>query len=144
MTPEGLTKLKDHEGLRLKMYTDSVGIPTIGYGRNLLDVGISYHEAQEMLRTDIARATAQARYSFDWFDRLDPVRQDVVVNLIFNLGIQGLMGFKLMLAAIERQDWPAAAYELFNSKWRMQVGPYRCSDLMRALETGEWDGLAKV
>lgn len=138
MTPEGITKLKDHEGLRLKPYTDTVGKLTIGWGRNLTDVGISHDEASSMFEYDIAKHTAEARRAFSWFDELDPVRQDVVVNLVFNMGIGSVRGFRLMIAAIERQDWQGAAYELFNSRWCHQVGKTRCEDLTRALEIGQW------
>ena len=138
MTPEGETRLRDHEGLRLKVYTDTVGKLTVGWGRNIEDVGISYDEAKLMLETDINRATAQARSAFPWFDPLDPVRQDVVVNLIFNMGLGGFKTFHNMIAAIERQDWHSAAFELFNSKWATQVGKTRRDDLCNAMEKGIW------
>lgn len=140
MTPEGLTHLQDHEGLRLKPYTDTVGKLSIGWGRNLADVGISYDEAKAMLETDIARATAQARNHFFWFDGLNPTRQDVVVMMIFALGLGGFKGFKNMIAAIECQDWQTAAFELQNSKAaREDWQPSRGKELALALEKGEWN-----
>lgn len=138
MTPEGITRLKDHEGLRLFVYTDTEGKATIGYGRNLVDRGVSHDEASQMLEADIAYFTAQCRQVFPWFDGLDPVRQDVVVNLAFNMGVMGLARFHLMIEAIENQDWGKAAYELYNSRWRTQVQKERVDDLMRALELGHW------
>lgn len=138
MTPEGIAKLKDHEGLRLFPYTDTTGHLTIGYGHNLTAMGISREEAEEMLKCDIGSAWLQAATEFPWFAQLDEVRQDVVINLIFNMGINGLKGFKLMLGAVEHKDWQGAAYELFNSRWCHQVGKDRCKDLTHALEYGEW------
>lgn len=139
MTPDGIAKLKEMEGLRLKPYLDTVGKTTIGYGRNLSDVGISEHEAAILLNNDIERATAQCRATFDWFDALDATRQDAIVNLAFNMGINGLKGFSKMLDAISRQDWKQAALELADSKWAKQVGSNRRDDLMDALELGIWD-----
>lgn len=138
MTPAGIAKLKEHEGLRLKPYTDTVGKLTIGYGRNLTDVGISRDEAAAMFECDVERATFDALISFPWFKGLDETRQDVVVNLIFNMGIGGVRQFKLMISALERKDWQGAAFELFNSRWCHQVGKDRCADLTHALEYGRW------
>jgi lysozyme len=139
MTLDGLVKLKEHEGLRLKPYTDTVGKLTVGWGRNLTDVGISEREAGLMLTNDIERATAQCRQSFDWFDSLDVTRQDAIVNLAFNLGIDGLKGFHDMLAAVEKQDWKLAANELLDSQWAKQVQKSRVDDLAGAIEFGVWD-----
>lgn len=138
MTPEGLTRLKDHEGLRLKPYTDTVGKLSIGYGRNLTDTGISFDEATSMLNTDVARATAQARNTFDWFDDLTPARQDVIVMLIFNMGLAGFRTFRNLIGALDNSDWTQAAWELSNSKWAQQVGDNRRRTLCDALEKGVW------
>jgi lysozyme len=140
MTPEGIVKLKNHEGLRLKPYTDTVGKLSIGYGRNLDDVGISYDEATVMLDTDLNRNTALAR-RLDWFDSLDPVRQDIVVMLIFSMGIGGFSTFHNMIQAIKDRNWSVAAYELSNSKWATQVQKERKYALTNALEKGEWGEL---
>lgn len=138
MTPEGIAKLKEHEGRRLKPYHDTVGKLTIGYGRNLDDVGISVEEAEFLFESDLERATALCRYHFPWFDKLDPVRQDVIVNLTFNMGIGGIKGFKRMIAAIESENWSQAAWELSNSRWKEQVGKERHDSLTNALEKGNW------
>ena len=139
MTPESITKLKDFEGLRLKTYTDTTGHLSIGWGRNLDSRGISHDEAEMMLANDLDIATAEARASFDWFDGLDPVRQDFIVMLIFNIGVPRLKGFKKMLAAIEAQDWGSAGAELVDSTWAKQVGENRAIAMRRVIEFGEWD-----
>ena len=149
MTLESKLKLRDFEGLRLKAYDDStgqtliqgdklIGKLTVGYGRNLTDRGISHDEAEMMLANDLNIATAEARSAFDWFDRLDPVRQDFIVMMIFNIGVPRLKGFKKMLAAIEAQDWGQAGAELVDSTWAKQVGNNRADAMRRAIETGEW------
>ena len=139
MTPQSITKLKDFEGLRLKTYTDTTGHLSIGWGRNLDSRGISYDEAEMMLANDLDIATAEARSNFDWFDRLDPVRQDFIVIMIFNIGVPRLKGFKKMLAAIEAQDWGRAGAELIDSTWAKQVGENRAVAMRRVIEFGEWD-----
>lgn len=142
MTSQGYSKLLEHEGEKLFAYQDSLGFWTIGVG-HLIDRrkggSITQQVSRLLLEDDIARFMASCRVEFAWFDALDPVRQDVVVNLAFNLGIEGLKGFVLMIKAIEQQNWQAAAFELFNSQWRQQVQKTRVDDLVMALETGKWD-----
>ena len=120
-------------------YVDTVGKTTIGWGRNLTDVGISYDEALYLFNNDVVHAENECYTHFSWFYALDEVRREVITMLCFNLGINGLLGFKLMLKAIERGDWTGAAWELSNSQWKTQVGKERHDCLVSALEYGEWN-----
>ncbi|MCK7542966.1 glycoside hydrolase family protein [Marinobacter bryozoorum] len=130
-----ISQLERHEGLRLHPYRDTVGKLTIGFGRNLDDVGISRNEAEILLGNDIATVERQLE-SVDEYQALDPVRQAVICNMAFNLGFRGLMGFRRMWAAISRQDWPEAALEMTKSKWARQVG-VRAVELSEIMRTGE-------
>lgn len=125
------------EGTRLKPYRDQVGKLTIGTGRNLDDVGISLQEAEMMLETDITRARAAVLAHLPWTVRLDEVRRDALVNIAFNCGIAGLLGFQKALAAMEAGDYAAAAAHFYDSKWRKQVGP-RADRLCAQITDGEW------
>ena len=135
-----MTRLEDmlirHEGLRLKPYKDSLGILTIGVGRNLDDVGISEDEALLLLDSDIQKAK-QGAASFTWFASLDEVRQDVVTDMIFNMGLTRFSGFKNMIAAIARQDYVAASEEMMKSTWAIQVGQ-RSIELSAMMKTGSY------
>lgn len=110
------------EGVRLKPYRDSVGKLTIGCGRNLDDVGISMTELDILLDNDVSRTVAAVLAHLPWAVTLDPIRRDVLVNMAFNLGIAGLMGFKKFLAAVQRGAWDDAVIEMLDSKWHEQVG----------------------
>lgn len=125
-----------HEGLRLKPYKDSVGKLTIGVGRNLDDKGITEPEAMLLLSNDIGDALADAK-RFAWFAQLDSVRQDVVVNMIFNIGLTRFSGFKKMIAALEHGNYPEAADQMLDSKWARQVG-LRASELSQMMRTGAY------
>ena len=127
-------QLIHHEGLRLKAYRDSVGILTIGIGRNLEDRGITEAEARYLLDNDI-NACINDLLTFAWFPDLDPVRQRVFVDLCFNLGVKRLREFTKMLDAAARQDWPLAARELLDSRYAEQVGQ-RAQTLAAMLVTG--------
>ena len=124
-----------HEGLRLKPYRCTAGKLTIGVGRNLEDKGISHDEAMLLLRNDIAEVTVQLE-QFDWFRALGPVRRKVLVDMAFNLGMAGLLGFQKMIEALKQGDYEAAADEMVYSRWYRQVGE-RGRRLERMMRTGE-------
>lgn len=115
-------QLVAHEGLRLKPYRCTAGKLTIGVGRNLDDVGITEDEAMVLLDGDIARVEAQLRSAVPCFGSLDDVRQRVLADMAFNLGVGGLLKFRLMLAAVEARRFEAAAAEMHASTWAGQVG----------------------
>ena len=124
-----------HEGVRLKPYKDSVGKLTIGIGRNLDDKGITQSEAELMLTHDIQEVEEEA-FRLKWFLKLNEVRQDVILNMLFNLGTTRLLGFKKMIAAIERGDYERAADEMMDSKWASQVGS-RATELAHMMKVGK-------
>ncbi len=127
-----------HEGERLKPYLDTVGKLTIGVGRNLDDVGITADESAYLLSGDIDRATRGlfARYP-TWFPTLDPVRQSVLVNMAFNLGLARLAGFTRTLACVAGGQYGDAADAMRQSKWATQVKG-RAVELSEQMRTGAW------
>lgn len=124
-----------HEGLRLKVYTDTVGKTTIGCGRNLTDIGISEMEALYLLSNDIRRVSKQAQDAFPWFKSISVTRQDVVLSMVFNLGLAGFSKFKMLIQAIAVQDYERAAKEMLASLWAKQVGN-RAKELATMMRTG--------
>ena len=106
--------LKRHEGLRLLPYKDTVGKLTIGYGRNIEDVGISKQEAEFMLQGDMYRGEEALKNALPFFESLDEVRQDVLIDMAF-MGIKKLLGFVKMLDYIRQGIYDHAAIELLNS-----------------------------
>lgn len=131
-----------HEGVRLKPYRDSVGKLTLGIGRNLDDVGITVSEAQYLLENDLGRVCADLDSRLPWWRTLDLVRQMVVQDMAFNLGIGGLLGFTQMLAHVEAGRYPEAAGEMLDSRWARQVGDepgQRAHTLAAMMRTGALD-----
>lgn len=131
------TQLQRDEGLRLFVYEDTKGIPTIGYGRNLAEVGVSSDEASYLLDNDIERTKAAVSKALPWSDSLDDARRGVLVNMSFNMGIGGLEGFHGMLAKLEVGDFEGAAMEMEDSKWAGEVGA-RAQRLIMQMRTGVW------
>jgi lysozyme len=127
-------QLVRHEGLRLKPYRCTAGKLTIGIGRNLDDRGISQREAYAMMERDIQDCEQWLIDEIpEVYNKLDEVRQSVLLNMCFNLGIKGLLGFKNTLAFIGAGDWERAANNMLVSKWAKQVGrrAIELSELMR-------------
>lgn len=130
-------QLRRDEGVRLKPYTDTVGKLTIGVGRNLTDDGISEAEADSMLHNDVADTENMLTAHFLFYSSLDSVRQGVLLNMAFNMGVTKLAGFTQMLRAVASGDWDTAAKEMMNSKWAEEVGD-RATRLRDQLLTGVW------
>ena len=129
-----LAMLKTHEGLRLTLYKCPAGKWTIGYGRNLEDRGISEDEAQLFLENDVKYFYTQLE-KFPAFHKCNEARQIVLVNMAFNLGIEGLRNFKMMWAAISLENWQGASIQMLRSKWAGQVGN-RATELAEIMRTG--------
>lgn len=115
------TWLRGEEGYRRFVYLDTEGIPTIGYGRNLKDVGINRAEADYLLRNDLEIAVITA-VGFSWFDDLSVLRKAVILDMLFNLGLPRFKTFKKMILAVVNKDYRGAAIEMLDSKWARQVG----------------------
>ncbi|MCI0560948.1 MAG: glycoside hydrolase family protein [Nitrososphaera sp.] len=130
-----VTQLVRHEGLRLKPYKDTVGKLTIGVGRNLTDKGISLREAHVLLENDIDEVVTSLNARLPWIVSLAPSRRDVLYNMAFNLGVAGLLKFKVTLANVKNGEYKLAAVNMLKSKWASQVGR-RAEELAQQMRTG--------
>lgn len=129
------------EGIRLHPYKDTVGKVTIGVGRNLDDVGISKDEAMMLLDNDIGAVLEGLDRLLPWWRGLSDVRQHVLLNMCFNMGLARLMGFKAALQAMEHGLWDLAADQMRyrdatkteETPWYKEVGAraIRLVSLMR-------------
>lgn len=115
------TELIGDEGLRLKLYPDTRGIPTLGVGRNVQDVGISTDEAMYLLVNDINRVTSELTKELPWWiTRPEPV-QRAMANMCFQLGLAGLLGFGKTLACLQAGDFEGARTHALDSAWAKQT-----------------------
>jgi lysozyme len=115
-------ELTRDEGKRNKPYKDTVGKLTIGIGRNLDDRGLSDGEISVLLSNDIIICEADLDKNMPWWRQMSDVRQRVLMNMCFNLGISKLLGFKNTLAAMREGRYTDAAKGMANSLWYKQVG----------------------
>ena len=155
-----MQKLVAHEGMRLDVYQDTLGINTIGIGRNLDDRGITKDELDWMdypsieyvysdgiteadaiylAQNDVQIVEEELLRAHPCVDRLDAVRQLVLVDMAFNLGVPRLSKFKKMWAAIHEDKFDVAAKEMLDSRWANQVKS-RATKLAHAMHHGEFNG----
>jgi lysozyme len=129
-----------HEGRIPHAYQDSLGYWTIGVG-HLIDKrkGGKLPEPiiDALLDHDIRTHSEPLYKALPWLTSLDEVRQIVLIDMSFNLGVVGLLKWKNTLAMIERGDYAAAARAMRGSLWAKQVKS-RAVRLSRMMETGEW------
>jgi lysozyme len=123
------------EGLRLKPYRCTAGKLTIGIGRNLDDKGITGAEAEALLTGDIVDVARGIERALPWASRLSDARQRALINMGFNLGVPGLLGFRKMLGWMDIGDFRSAAAEARASQWAQQVGA-RAHRIAQQIERG--------
>lgn len=146
MDVELLVDLERDEGFVSYAYLDSEGYWTIGIG-TLIDRrkggGITHDEAVYLLRNRVAKFEKELDSALPWWRTLDPVRQRVIVNMAYNLGVgsntpprTGLLAFVNTLAAVREGRWEDASRGMLSSRWASQVGA-RANRLAEAMKTGK-------
>ena len=153
-----LKELVKHEGLRLQVYQDTLGIDTIGIGRNLEDRGISKEELDELdiptmdhiyeygiteadamvlAENDVQIVEEELLRAHPCVEELDAVRQLVLVDMAFNMGVPRLCKFRKMWNAIHEKKFDIASKEMLDSRWANQVKS-RSVKLANAMHNGEF------
>ena len=138
------------------MYQDTLGIDTIGIGRNLKDRGISKEELDELdiptidhvyeygiteadamllAENDVQIVEEELLRAHPCVEELDAVRQLVLVDMAFNMGVPRLCKFKKMWNAIHEKKFDAASKEMLDSRWANQVKS-RSVKLANAMHNG--------
>ena len=132
-------RVQDHEGLRTSMYLDSLGKATVGIGhlvqphereRFAEGVEIPMSEIIEIFEMDLNRAAAGADLLISECVGHDLPQHvgEVILEMVFQLGTQGVRNFKKMWKAMRVKDWKTAAAEMKDSRWHKQT-PKRCESL---------------
>ena len=134
-----IEQIKRHEGVRTHAYLCTDGKITAGVGRTLAEdggIGLSVTEIEFLLSNYSERCRLELQ-AFSWFTDLDPVRQDALINMCFNLGMTRLLGFKNALACMAEGNYEQAAVEFLDSLWAAQVGN-RADEVAEMIRTGRY------
>jgi len=135
--------LKVDEGVEYKVYADHLGLHTFGVGHLIVEgdpewgsefgTPVSEERVWEAFDKDLDTAISECQILFETFDEFPEEAQQVIVNMMFNMGRPRLSGFKKFCAAANEGDWKTAAVEGRDSKWYRQV-TNRAERLMSRLE----------
>lgn len=150
MNQKRLAQIKRHEGEKLRAYLCTSGHWTIACGYNLdanplhlsdFEIaefkkhGITQRISDHLTNLMISQIEIDLSKKLKWFDALDETRQTVLVNMAYNMGINGLLGFKNTLLAVEHGDFELAAKGMLASRWATQVHG-RAIELATQMKTG--------
>ena len=140
MKAELTKQLRRDEGEVLHVYQDHLGFHTLGVGR-LIDKrkggGITPEESAYLLSNDIDKREAELLRRAPWMANLDPVRFGCLLNMAFQMGVDGLLGFTNTLAKVRAGDYAGAAEGMLFSKWAEQT-PERAKRLAKQMKEGVW------
>ena len=136
-----IKELRRDEEVRYSPYADTRGIQTVGVGHNLQAKPLpkeSYPMTDARVNQVLASDLSDVFHGLDlhlaWWRTLSEVRQRVIANMCFNLGIAGLLEFKNTLNFIKTTDYKAASFGMLQSAWAKQVHG-RAERLAQAMKT---------
>ena len=136
MSPEArqrvFEQLKIDEGVVYEIYLDHLGYPTLGVGHLITDadlesgqsVGtpVSESRVETLFNVDLNTSIKECEALYEDWSTFPEEVQEILVNLMFNVGRTRLAKFKKMNAALEERDWIGASEEMVDSLWYRQVG----------------------
>lgn len=134
------SRIKQHEGFLTKVYLDSLGKATIGYGHLLTEdddfvEGVIYDKdiLESLFDKDFNKAVSDATELLKGYT-VAPLAREVIIEMVFQLGKTGVSKFKNMFAALKEYDYTRAAAEMMNSAWYRQT-PSRCEELSNLMRS---------
>ena len=123
--------LKVDEGVKNEIYLDHLGLPTCGIGHLIteddpehgLEVGthIDDERVNELFDQDVQVTLDECRLLYEDFDDLPEEAQQIIANMMFNMGRPRLSKFKKMKEAVDNRDWIEAGNQMMDSRWYKQV-----------------------
>jgi lysozyme len=143
---DSLLKLvSKHEGREANVYLDSKGIKTVGVGHNIeahplpsdMVPPLTDDQIDQLLQQDLDDAMSGLLKALPWAVDLDPVRQAVLGDLSFNMGLPTLLQFHHTLGFIQEGNYAAASAGMLASLWAKQVGK-RAQEDAQMMVSGEW------
>ena len=133
-------RIMDHEGFRKKIYADSLGKKTIGYGHLItendnFEEGIEYKKSDllDLFYKDLEKAREGANQLVGHIEELHIEAKNVIIEMVFQLGTQGTRNFKKLILALEEKDYFEAHVQMLDSRWSKQT-PRRCVELSEIMK----------
>ena len=121
MTLDLLEAVKLSEGFRDRVYKDTLGIDTIGYGFAIKDLVLDKDIAETILRRKLDSLIERVNKRFAFVKDLPHAAQDVMYEMCYQLGVTGVSKFKKTLAYLENFEYRMASKEMLDSRWARQT-----------------------
>lgn len=121
--------IKQEEGFKGTVYKCTEGFDTIGYGTRL---PLSEKEAEMILEYRLNILKGNLSGSLYMLD-IDKKAWDILYNMVYQMGVKGVLNFKNMIKALEAKDYKRAGDEMLDSKWAKQT-PARANRLSKAMK----------
>ena len=135
--------LKVDEGCVNSIYLDHLNLPTLGIGHLINEwdeeygkpVGtpVSEERVNELFDKDIEITIDECEQLFGNFQELPEEAQQILANMMFNLGRPRLSKFRKLCKAVAERNWQECAAQMHDSKWRTQV-PNRAERLISRMK----------
>ena len=124
-----LASVKKHEGYRNKVYLDTLGKRTVGVGHLCLEDFCEDDKEYEekflmtILEHDLETAIKGAKdlMSENGCMDMDEIAEEIIIEMIFQLGKTGVSKFRNMWKALSSLDYSTAASEMLDSRWAKQT-----------------------
>ena len=125
--------IKESEGFRDKVYKDTLGIDTIGYGFAIKDLVLEEDICDMILERKLEKLKAKADAKFKFLKDIPQEKSDIVYEMCYQMGFAGFCKFKKAIANMKDKNWKAAAVEMLDSKWAKQTAnrANRLADIIR-------------
>ena len=123
-----IDSIKQHEGYRSKVYDDSLGIPTIGYGFAIKDLELDQDICDLILERKVKDLKDRIKKKFSWYKYMPPTIKEIVVEMCYQLGVYGFSCFKKTISYLQNKEWEKASVEMLDSRWAIQT-PRRAREL---------------
>ena len=121
MTSHLLKAVKLSEGFRDRVYKDTLGIDTIGYGFAIKDLVLDEDIAEMILRRKLDSLIDRVNKKFKFVKDLPTAGQDVMYEMCYQMGLSGVSKFKKTLLYLENNEFRMASKEMLDSRWARQT-----------------------
>lgn len=131
-----LESIKINEGFEPRVYKDTLGIDTIGYGFAIKDLYLDEDIAQQILEKKVNKLLKVVDSRFDWFKFMPDEIKEVVVEMCYQLGVTGFSKFKKTIKLLSDRNFTKASTEMLDSLWAKQT-PNRALKLSNIVKEGK-------
>jgi lysozyme len=130
-----IESVKSNEGFRSKSYLCSNKVLTIGYGFAIKDLELDEDICDMILERKLQRIIKDVNNKWDWVSNLPDQAQEVIYELVYQIGLKGVSRFRLTLAYLANHEFLKASKEMLDSKWARSDSPNRALRMSKIIES---------